>query len=138
MAGTILLEVATPERLMLKETVTEVEVPGANGELGILPEHAPLLSELGAGVLRYIIQGQHPRCLCVSGGWVEVSQNSVRVLANTAERGDEIDLKRAQDALQRANQRLLNPTGDVDIARALNSLKRAQARLEASKFATGK
>jgi F-type H+-transporting ATPase subunit epsilon len=138
MAGTILLEVATPERLMLKETVTEVEVPGANGELGILPEHAPLLSELGAGVLRYIIPGQPPRCLCVSGGWVEVSQHSVRVLANTAERGDEIDLKRAQDALQRANQRLLNPTGDVDIARALNALKRAQARLDASKFATGK
>ncbi len=138
MAGTILLEVATPERLMLKETVIEVEVPGANGELGILPEHAPLLSELGAGVLRYTLQGQRPRCLCVSGGWVEVSQHSVRVLANTAERGDEIDLKRAQDALQRANQRLLNPTGDVDIARALNALKRAQARLDASKFATGK
>jgi F-type H+-transporting ATPase subunit epsilon len=138
MAGTILLEVATPERLMLKETVVEVEVPGANGELGILPEHAPLLSELGAGVLRYTVQGQHPRCLCVSGGWVEVSQHSVRVLANTAELADDIELKRAQDALQRANQRILNPTGDVDIARALNSLKRAQARLDASKFATGK
>ena len=138
MAGTILLEVATPERLMLKETVIEVEVPGANGELGILPEHAPLLSELGAGVLRYTVQGQRPHCLCVSGGWVEVSQDSVRVLANTAELADDIDLKRAQDALQRANQRLLNPTGDVDIARALNALKRAQARLDASKFATGK
>jgi F-type H+-transporting ATPase subunit epsilon len=71
MAGTILLEVATPERLMLKETVIEVEVPGANGELGILPEHAPLLSELGAGVLRYTVPGQRSRCVCVSGGWVE-------------------------------------------------------------------
>ncbi|MDR3718441.1 MAG: F0F1 ATP synthase subunit epsilon [Bryobacteraceae bacterium] len=138
MAGTILLEVATPERLMLKETVIEVEVPGANGELGILPEHAPLLSELGAGVLRYTVPGQRPRCVCVSGGWVEVGPNSVRILANTAELADDIDLKRAQDALQRANQRLLNPTGDVDIARALNALKRAQARLDASKFATGK
>jgi len=138
MSGTILLEVATPERLMLKETVTEVVVPGANGELGILPDHAPLLSELGAGVLRYVAQGQRSCCLCVSGGWVEVSQRSVRVLANTAELADDIDFKRAQDSLQRANQRLLNPTGDVDIARALNSLKRAQARINASKFATGK
>jgi F-type H+-transporting ATPase subunit epsilon len=138
MAGTILLEVATPERLMLKETVLEVEVPGADGELGILPEHAPLLSELGAGLLRYVVQGQSPRCMCVSGGWVEVGPDSVRVLANTAELADGIDVKRAQDALQRANQRLLNPTGDVDIARALNALKRAQARIEASKFMTGK
>jgi F-type H+-transporting ATPase subunit epsilon len=138
MAGTILLEVATPERLMLKETVVEVVVPGANGELGILPEHAPLLSELGPGLLRYTVQGQPQRCLCVSGGWVEVVKDSVHVLANTAERGDEVDLKRAQDSLQRANQRLLNPTGDVDIARALNSLKRAQARVDAHRFATGK
>ncbi len=138
MAGTILLEVATPERLMLKEAVIEVEVPGADGELGILPEHAPLLSELGAGLLRYTVQGQNPRCVCVSGGWVEVGPDSVRVLASTAELADAIDVKRAQDALQRANQRLVNPTGDVDIARALNSLKRAQARIEASKFLTGK
>jgi F-type H+-transporting ATPase subunit epsilon len=138
MAGTILLEVATPERLMLKESVIEVAVPGADGEMGILPEHAPLLSELGPGQLRYTVQGQPPRCMSVSGGWVEVGQDSVRVLANTAELADAIDVKRAQDALQRANERLLNPTGDVDIARALNSLKRAQARIEASKLLTPK
>lgn len=138
MAGTILLEVATPERLMLKESVIEVEVPGAEGEMGILPEHAPLLSELGPGSLKYTLQGQPARCMFVSGGWVEVGPDSVRVLANTAERADEIDVKRAQDALQRANQRLLNPTGDVDMARALNAMKRAQARIEASKFLTGK
>ncbi len=138
MAGTLLLEVATPERLMLKEKVNEVEVPGAEGELGILPEHAALLSELGSGLLRYTPEGGHPRYLFISGGWVEVSANTVRVLANTAEHGDDIDTQRAQDALQRANQRLLNPTGDVDIARALNALKRAQARLEASKLAGGR
>lgn len=138
MAGTILLEVATPERLMLKEAVVEVVVPGANGEMGILPEHAPLLSELAPGALRYTVAGQRQRSMCVSGGWVEVSQHSVRVLANTAENADDIDQKRAQDSLQRANRRLLNPTGDVDIARALNSLKRAQARLDAAKAATGK
>jgi F-type H+-transporting ATPase subunit epsilon len=74
----------------------------------------------------------------MTGGWVKVGPDSVRVLANTAELADDIDVKRAQDALQRANQRLLNPTGDVDIARALNALKRAQARIEASKFLTGK
>jgi F-type H+-transporting ATPase subunit epsilon len=138
MAGTLLLEVATPERLMLKENVSEVEVPGAEGEMGILPEHAALLSELGAGPLRYTPDGGRPHYLFVSGGWVEVNANTVRVLANTAEHGNDIDTQRAQDALQRANQRLLNPTGDVDIARALNALKRAQARLEASKLASGK
>ena len=138
MAGTLLLEVATPERLMLKEKVSEVEVPGAEGELGILPEHAALLSELGSGPLRYTPDGGRPRYLFISGGWVEVNANTVRVLANTAEHGDDIDTQRAQDALQRANQRLLNPTGDVDIARALNALKRAQARLEASKLTSGK
>ena len=138
MAATLLLEVATPERLMLKENVSEVEVPGAEGEMGILPEHAALLSELGAGPLRYTPDGGHPHYLFVSGGWVEVNANTVRVLANTAEHGNDIDTQRAQDALQRANQRLLNPTGDVDIARALNALKRAQARLEASKLASGK
>jgi F-type H+-transporting ATPase subunit epsilon len=138
MAGTILLEVATPERLMLKESVIEVEVPGASGELGILPDHAPLLSELGAGLLRYKVQGQPASCICVSGGWVEVGPDSVRVLANTAELSNDIDSRRAQDALQRANQRVLNPTGDVDIARALNALKRAQARIDAANFQRGK
>jgi F-type H+-transporting ATPase subunit epsilon len=138
MAGTLLLEVATPERLMLKEKVSEVEVPGADGELGILPEHAALLSELGSGLLRYTVDGGRPRYLSISGGWVEVNANTVRVLANTAEHGDAIDTQRAQDALQRANQRLLNPTGDVDIGRALNALKRAQARLEAAKLAGGR
>ncbi len=138
MAGTLLLEVATPERLMLKESVIEVEVPGAEGEMGILPEHAPLLSELGPGPLKYTVQGQPARCMFVSGGWVEVGPDSVRVLANTAERADEIDVKRAQDALQRANQRLLNPTGEVDMGRALNAMKRAQARIDAAKFPTSK
>jgi len=138
MAGTLMLEVATPERLMLKEQVTEVTVPGANGELGILPEHAALLSELGCGPLRYAPEGRQAHYLCVSGGWVEVLKNDVRVLANTAEHANDIDVQRAQNALQRANERLLHPTADVDIARALNAMKRAQARLEASKLATGK
>jgi F-type H+-transporting ATPase subunit epsilon len=135
MAGSILLEVATPERLILKEQVSEVEVPGAEGEMGILPEHAALVSELGAGPLRYFPGGDRPHYLFVSGGFVEVRDNTVRVLADTAENADAIDVKRAQDALQRANERLLNPTGDVDIARALNALKRAQARLAAAKLA---
>jgi F-type H+-transporting ATPase subunit epsilon len=133
-----LLEVATPERLILKEQVTEVEVPGANGALGILPEHAPLLSELGSGPLRYVPEGQRPRFLCVTGGWVEVGPKRVRVLASTAENADDIDVKRAQESLKRANERLLNPTGDVDIARALNALKRAQARLEAARLTGNK
>ncbi len=70
MAGTLLLEVATPERLMLKENVSEVEVPGAEGEMGILPEHAALLSELGAGPLRYTPEGgAHATSLSAAAGW---------------------------------------------------------------------
>jgi len=92
MAATLLLEVATPERLMLKENVSEVEVPGAEGEMGILPSTQPLLSELGAGPLRYTPEGERPRYLFISGGWVEVNANAVRVLANTAEHGDDIDI----------------------------------------------
>jgi len=87
MAGTILLEVATPERLMLKETVIEVEVPGADGEMGILPEHAPLLSELGAGLLRYTVQGQRPRCMCMTGAGPRRCALGVRSPMNFPTRG---------------------------------------------------
>lgn len=130
MATTVRLEVATPERLLLKEQVTQAEVPGLEGALGILPEHAALLSELGCGPLSYILENGQKKFMSICGGYVEVGPDFVRVLANRAEAADDIDVKRAEEALKRANERLLNPTADLDVARALNAMRRAQARLD--------
>jgi F-type H+-transporting ATPase subunit epsilon len=132
MADTIQLEIATPDRLLVHERVSEVQVPGANGMMGILPGHAPLLSRLGIGELSYLAQGRR-RCLSVSGGFVEVSQDHVRVLADTAEKADEIDVKRAEEALRRAQDRLSRVPEGLDVARAVNALRRAQARLQAAR-----
>ncbi|MBA3976479.1 MAG: ATP synthase F1 subunit epsilon [Candidatus Solibacter sp.] len=136
MAGILNLEVATPDRLLLKEQVSEVEVPASNGALGILPEHAPLLSELGSGTLTYTPVGATKKVIAVNGGWVEVLPDRVRVLAERAEFGDEIDMSRAEVAMKRALERLTHPTAGMDVARAMNAMHRAQSRLEAAK-ATG-
>lgn len=133
MAGVITLEVATPERLLLKEQVTEVEVPGANGAMGILPDHAPLLSELGSGTLAYSPLGAARKFMAISNGWVEVLPDRVRVLAERAEFASEIDLARAEKAMERAMERLAHPVADTDIARALNAMNRAKARIEAAR-----
>jgi F-type H+-transporting ATPase subunit epsilon len=135
MAGTLQLEVATPERLLVRETVREVVVPGEGGALGILPEHAPLVSELGEGPLCYTLESGARNWMSVCGGVVEVLPDHVRVLASKAERANDIDIKRAEESLKRSNERLLHPTVDLDVARALNAMRRAQARLAAAKEA---
>ena len=84
MAETFLLEVATPERLLVHEQVAEAQIPAANGYVGILPGHAALLAELGAGTLSYTTSG-HRRSLTVEGGWLEVASDHARVLADRAE-----------------------------------------------------
>lgn len=132
MAGLLRLEVATPERMLLKENVRQAQVPAANGYLGILPDHAPLLAELGVGTLVYELETGHKKWMSVIGGYVEVGPDRIRVLANRAESADEIDLARAQAALKRAEERILNPAPGVDVARALNAAQRARARLEAA------
>jgi F-type H+-transporting ATPase subunit epsilon len=132
MAGLLRLEVATPERMLLKESVRQAQVPAANGYLGILPGHAPLLAELGTGVLVYELEDGQKKWMSVIGGYVEVGPEHIRVLANRAESADEIDVARAQAALRRAEERILHPAPGVDIARALNAAKRARARLEAA------
>ena len=133
MADTFQLEIATPERLLVQEQVTEAQIPGAEGMLGILPEHAPLLSELGTGELSYTTSAGR-RSIVVSGGWLQVLQNHVRVLADRAELANEIDAARAEAALKRAQERL-NQTAaaNIDVARALNAAKRAEARLAAAR-----
>jgi F-type H+-transporting ATPase subunit epsilon len=128
MAATFELEVATPDRLLVKDQVSEAQIPALDGYLGVLPEHAPLLSELGSGLLSYTIDGKS-RSVVVSGGWVEVLPGATRVLAATAERPDEIDMKRAKESLDRAERRLTE-AGDWDIARALKAAERARVRVQ--------
>lgn len=133
MAGALTLEIATPERLLLREQVSEVVLPGASGALGILPEHAPLLTELGPGELAYVPSGGQRKFIAIRGGWAEVLPDHVRVIATGAEFGDEIDVKRAEEALKRAEMSLSSSKEDLDTVNALNKMRRAQARLETAK-----
>jgi F-type H+-transporting ATPase subunit epsilon len=126
--STFLLEVATPEKLVVRNDASEAQIPGAEGMLGIMPGHAPLISEIEAGELSYTMDGKR-HLLAIAKGWVEISGNKVRVLVDSCEAPDQIDSKRAEEALKRANERLLSPKQDLDLARALNAAKRAQARL---------
>ncbi len=129
--STLTLEIATPERLLLREQVSEAQIPAKQGDLGVRPEHAPLIAELGIGVLSYV-SASGRKALVVAGGVVEVLPDRCRVLADIAEYADEVDAKRAQEAERRANERLTHPELGVDVGRALNALRRAQARLDAA------
>ena len=130
MAEAIELEVATPERAVVSERVTDVQVPGQDGYLGILPGHAPLLSLLGAGALSYSAGGVR-HFLAVQGGLVEVLTGQVRVLANLAERAEDIDVAKARADLERAQKDMFAAsTGDTSSA-ALEAVALAQARIAA-------
>ena len=128
MADLLELEVATPERELVRLQVSEVEIPGKNGYLGVLPGHAPLLGLLGSGTLTYI-SGGAKRHLAIHSGFLEIMDDHVRVLANTAEPREEIDIERARRALQRSQEQSINPSLGVDPAAALDAMKRAQARI---------
>jgi F-type H+-transporting ATPase subunit epsilon len=129
-ADALTLEVATPTRLLVAEVVDEVVVPGSEGYFGVLPGHAPLLATLGIGELSYR-KGREEFHLAVAGGFAEVRNDKVIVLADTAERPAEIDRERAERARQRAEQRLAGRSAeDVDYARAMRALARALARLQ--------
>lgn len=125
------LEIATPERQLVREEVTEVQLPGKDGYLGILPGHAALLSILGTGFLNYVAGGKR-RYLSVQGGFVEVLPDHVRVLANVAERAEEIDVERAKKDLAKAQEEVINPALGVDPAVALEAMAWAQARIDAT------
>ena len=131
MASVLDLEVATPERELVREQVTEAQIPGKEGYLGILPGHAPLLGQLAAGFMSYVAGGKR-RYLSVAGGFVEVLQDHVRLLADVGERAEEIDVQRARTALKRAQEELLNPSLGVDPGAALDAMARAEARLAAA------
>lgn len=129
MADRLTLEVATPSRLVVAETVDEVVVPGSQGYFGVLAGHAPLLATLGVGELMYR-QGTTQHYLALTGGFAEVRNDKVIVLAEHAERPSEIDRARSQQAKERAERRLSGREGDVDFARAQAALTRALIRLQ--------
>ncbi len=128
--ATMKLEIVTAEKLVYSEDVSGVVAPGMEGELGILPHHAPLLTILQPGELRIMKEGQADSYLAVTGGFLEVMANKVVVLANAAERAEEIDEARAQEAVKRAQERLAHRGADMDLERALGSMRRAEARLK--------
>ena len=126
----IQLEVVTPARRVLSALVDSVEIPGKDGYLGILPGHAPLITELGIGVLSYVESGQ-TRYLTVIEGCAEVLADRVIVLAEGSERSEEIDRARAEEAAKRAQERLTKSANpEVDWHRASVSLQRALIRQE--------
>jgi F-type H+-transporting ATPase subunit epsilon len=128
MADTIQLEIVTPERLVVNEAVDYIEIPGKTGYLGVLPGHAPLISELAAGELSYRTGNQTKR-VAVAWGFAEVLQAKVTILAETAEKAEEIDTARAEAAKKKAEAEL-QKAGPEGNAEAEAALQRATARLE--------
>ncbi|MDI6795688.1 MAG: F0F1 ATP synthase subunit epsilon [Desulfatibacillaceae bacterium] len=134
MAGTIQLEVVTPEKLVVSEEATIVMAPGAEGEFGVLPGHTPFLTSLTLGTLRYRDTAGTERCVFINGGFAEALPDRVTVLAQSAERRCDIDINRAKAALERAKKRLEHPEDafvepDMDFERAKAALARAQTRM---------
>ncbi|MBI2165817.1 MAG: F0F1 ATP synthase subunit epsilon [Chloroflexi bacterium] len=128
MAPKMKLEIVTAERVVYSEEVELLVAPGIEGELGILPHHAPLLTVLQPGEIRVVKEGQETY-MSVTGGFLEVLGNKVLILADACERAEEIDEKRAREAVARAEERLAARAADADLERALVSLRRAQVRL---------
>ena len=122
------LEIITAERLVYSDDVDVVVAPGIEGQLGILPHHAPLMTALQPGELMVRKNGEESY-LAVSGGFMEVLGNRVTILADGAESSDEIDEQRSQQAVERARERLEKREEDIELEQALSSLRRAQARL---------
>lgn len=130
---TLKLEIVSPDRLVLSEEVEELQIPGKAGYLGILPGHVPLVTELAIGEMSYIKEGQS-HYLSVAWGFCEVLSDKVTVLAEKAEKAEEVDLDRAEASRHRAEQRLSNlEVTEIDFDRATSSLKRAISRMEVSR-----
>jgi F-type H+-transporting ATPase subunit epsilon len=122
------LEIVTVEREVYSDDVDVVVAPGIDGELGILPNHAPLLTALQPGEIRIVKDGQESY-IVVSSGFMEVMGNKVRILADTAENADEIDLERAEAAMRSAQERLASSQDELDLERAMSSMARSRARV---------
>jgi F-type H+-transporting ATPase subunit epsilon len=126
---TFQLEIVTPEKKVVDTAATEAQIPGKNGYLGVLPGHAPLITELAIGEVTYRAGGEEQR-LAVAWGFAEVLPDKVTILAETAERPNEINVERARKAKELAEQRLTSGDTNVDVDHALASQKKAETRLE--------
>jgi F-type H+-transporting ATPase subunit epsilon len=129
MADTFQLEIVTPEKLEVRDTAEEIQIPGRNGYLGVLPGHAPLITELGAGEIGYRSNGQLHR-FSMAWGFAEVLPDRVTVLAETVEPADEIDVPRAKQSLAKAEDLLKNAQSESEFALATDKIRRAEARLD--------
>ncbi len=123
------LEITTPERRVLAETVDEVVLPAKDGYMGVLPGHAPLLTAVNAGAVAYRVGGQQ-RYICVSAGFAEILRNRVSILADTAECAEEIDVERAKRSLERAEKGLSADQPGDEVRETQAKLRRAVARIE--------
>jgi F-type H+-transporting ATPase subunit epsilon len=123
------LEIVTPDRPLVSEQVDEVELPGADGYFGVLPQHAPLIARLQVGELWYRI-GDRKHFLAVSFGFAEVLPDRVTVLARIAEKAEEIDVNRAEAAKRRAEERIASPQAEMDFERARVALMKSLIRLQ--------
>jgi len=128
MASTIKLEIVTPDRVVLSEDVEYVGVPGVMGQFGVLKNHIPFLSALSIGSLYYKKDGE-TKYVFVAGGFAEVDGDSITILAEAAERAEEIDIERARKAKERAEKRLQEQRENIDYARAKAALMRAIQRI---------
>ncbi len=122
------LEIVTAEEVVYSEDIDILVAPGAGGELGVLPSHAPLLTTLNPGEIK-VVRDSEETYMFVSGGFLEVLGNRVTILANAAEQADDIDIDRAERALQRAQERIASAPADMDLERALASMRRSATRL---------
>ena len=131
---TLHLQIVTPDKQLVNEDADQVQIPGKSGYLGILPGHAPLLSELMPGEIMYS-RGGKTQYIAVSWGFVEVLPEKVTILADAAERPEDINVKRAQEAKARAEETLRQAKPDTDYDAALWALRRAEARLQVAAHA---
>jgi F-type H+-transporting ATPase subunit epsilon len=123
------LEIVTPEKLVVRENAEEAQIPGANGYIGVLPGHAPLITELGAGEISYRSGGQLHR-YATAWGFAEVLPDRVTVLAETVEPADQIDVTRAQQSLAKAEDALKSAQTEEEVSNDLADVRRARARIE--------
>ena len=128
MAEVFQLEIVTPEKRVVDTAAAEAQIPGKNGYLGVLPGHAPLITELAVGEITFRSDSGEQR-LAVASGFAEVLPDKVTVLAETAERAEEINVERARKAKERAEQALASADTEVNVERALDALHRAEVRL---------
>lgn len=132
MAATFLLEIATPERQMLKEQVTEAQIPGEDGYFGILPGHASMVSRLRPGILSYNLNGKE-EAVAIQGGFLEVAQDHVRVLVDGGVKTGEVDLAAAQERYKQAQLQVVDVPAGMDLADALAEAMHAEAQVELAK-----